>query len=116
MYEERRWGIYRVLDDTPSMQTVATASQRASHSKKRRTSAIRSTNIVQKSICSWRAKVSIFVLDGVEKRVKASDTVFILVEHYHAIKALTLRTFIEVQSGNSLVVENIERFEYNWKA
>ena len=32
-------------------------------------------------------------------------------EHYHAIKALTELTFIEVQCGNPLIDENIERFE-----
>lgn len=36
-----------------------------------------------------------------------------LVEHWHAIKALTELTFIEVQSGNPLIEEDIERKE--WK-
>lgn len=57
----------------------------------------------------------IFVLDGVEQRVKAGDTVNIPVEHYHAIKALTELTFIEVQCGNPLIEEDIERFEWEWK-
>ena len=34
------------------------------------------------------------------------------VEHYHAIKALTELTFIEVQCGNPLIEEDIERFEW----
>lgn len=38
-----------------------------------------------------------------------------LVEHWHAIKALTELTFIEVQSGNPLIEEDIERKEWNWK-
>lgn len=36
------------------------------------------------------------------------------VEHYHAIKAMTDLTFIEVQLSNPLVEEDIERFEYEW--
>ena len=43
--------------------------------------------------------------------MKAGDTVVIPVEHLHAITALV---FIEVQSGNPLVEEDIERFEWNW--
>ena len=57
----------------------------------------------------------IFVLDGEEKYVKAGDTVIIPVEHFHAIKALSRLTFIEVQSGNPLIEEDIERFDYQWK-
>lgn len=56
----------------------------------------------------------IFVLDGHEQKVKVGDTVVIPVEHWHAIKALTELTFIEVQSGNSLIEENIERTEWEW--
>ncbi len=57
----------------------------------------------------------IFVLDGQERRVKAGDTVVIPVEHWHAIKALTRLTFIEVQTGNPLVEEDIERCIFVWK-
>lgn len=57
----------------------------------------------------------IFVLDGKEQKVAAGDTVIITVEHWHAIKALSEFTFIEVQSGNTLVEEDIERKEWEWK-
>lgn len=36
------------------------------------------------------------------------------VEHYHAIKTTTDLTFIEIQLGNPLVEEDIQRFEYEW--
>ena len=52
------------------------------------------------------------MLDGYEQRVKAGDTVVIPGEHWHAIKALTELTFIEVQIGNPLVEEDIERKEW----
>lgn len=54
------------------------------------------------------------MLDGKKQRVKAGDTVVISVEYFHAIKAITPLTFIEVQSGNSLVEEDVERFEWKW--
>ena len=56
----------------------------------------------------------IFLLDGEERRVKAGDTVIIPLEHWHAIKAITELTFIEVQSGNPLIEDGIERTEWNW--
>ena len=56
----------------------------------------------------------IFVLDGEARRVKAGDTVIIPVEHKHSIKALTELSFIEVQMGNPLIEEDIERFDWDW--
>jgi mannose-1-phosphate guanylyltransferase len=56
----------------------------------------------------------LFVLDGEVRRVKAGDTVIIPVEHFHSIKALSELTFIEVQMGNPLIEEDIERFDWDW--
>ena len=53
-------------------------------------------------------------MDGKEQIVKTGDTVVIPVGHLHAVKAITPLTFIEVQSGNPLVEEDIERFEWKW--
>lgn len=113
MYEERRWGTYRVLDDTiyPDGHHALTKSITLKAGKN-----------ISYQIHHYRAETwtftqgeGIFVLDGVEQRVTAGDTVHIPVEHYHAIKALTELTFIEVQCGNPLIEEDIERFEWNWK-
>ena len=49
------------------------------------------------------------------RRVKAGDTVVIPVGHCHSIKALTELTFIEVQMGNPLIEEDIERFDWDWE-
>ena len=54
------------------------------------------------------------VLNNVNVVVKAGDTVVIPVEHRHTLKAITRLTFIEVQSGNPLIEEDIERTEWNW--
>ena len=67
--------------------------------------------------CSIAVHCLIFIYEyGEEKKVKAGDTVIIPVEHWHAIKALTELTFIEVQSGNPLIEEDIERTEWNWES
>lgn len=34
----------------------------------------------------------------------------------HAVKAMTDLLFIEVQSGDLLVEEDVERFDWNWKS
>ena len=113
MYEERRWGTYRVLDDTvyPDGNHSLTKSITLKAGKN-----------ISYQIHHHRAETwtftqgeGIFVLDGVEQHVKAGDTVHIPVEHYHAIKALTELTFIEVQCGNPLIEEDIERVEWDWK-
>lgn len=56
----------------------------------------------------------IFVLDGERSLVKGGDVMNIPLGHHHAIKAITDLTFIEVQIGNPLVEEDIERFEFKW--
>lgn len=113
MYEERRWGTYRVLDNTiyPDGHHALTKSITLKAGKNI------SYQIHHHGAATWTFTQGegIFVFNGVEQRVKAGDTVHIPVEHYHAIKALTELTFIEVQCGNLLIEEDIERFDYDWK-
>lgn len=113
MYEERRWGTYRVLDDTVYSD---------GHHALTKSITLKAGKNLSLQIHHHRSETwtftqgeGIFVLDGVEQRVKAGDTVHIPVDHYHAIKALTELTFIEVQCGNPLVEEDIEKSEWEWK-
>jgi mannose-1-phosphate guanylyltransferase len=113
MYEERRWGTYRVIDDAEYAD--------GNHSLTKSITLKEGKNISYQ-IHHHRSEVwtfvegeGIFALDGEEKRVSAGDTVVIPVEHYHAIKAITQLTFIEVQNGHPLIEEDIERFDYDWK-
>lgn len=113
MYEERRWGIYRVIDDTEYAD--------GNHSLTKSIT-LRPGKNISYQIHRHRSEVwtfvegqGIFVLDEEEKHVSAGDTVVISVGHYHAIKALTQLTFIEVQNGHPLIEEDIERFGYDWQ-
>lgn len=113
MYEERRWGTYRVLDDSIFAD---------GHHSLTKSITLNPGKNISYQIHHHRSEVwtfvegdGIFVLDGEEKYVKAGDTVIIPVEHFHAVKALSRLTFIEVQSGNPLIEEDIERFDYQWK-
>ena len=113
MYEERRWGTYRVIDDSEYAD--------GNHSLTKSITLKPGKNISyqlhhhRSEVWTFVEGEGIFVLDGEEKHVKAGDTVVIPLEHYHAIKAITQLTFIEVQNGNPLVEEDIERFDYQWK-
>lgn len=112
MYEERRWGTYRVIDDS--------TYEDGRHSLTKSITINPGKNISyqvhhhRSEAWTFVEGEGIFVLDGVEKRVKAGDTVVIPVNHHHAVKAISKLTFIEVQTGNPLVEEDIERSEWTW--
>lgn len=114
MYEERRWGVYRVLDDTHYAD--------GSHSLTKSITIAPGKNISyqvhhhRSEVWTFVEGEGLFVLDGQARRVKVGDTVVIPAEHFHAIKALTELTFIEVQYGNPLIEEDIERFDFDWEA
>ena len=112
MYEERRWGSYKVLDRTKGPDGVESLTK----------------NLFLKLGCNisyqrhrYREEVWTFVsgegslrLDGKERKVKAGDVVHIRKGELHGLKALTPLNLIEVQIGTRLVEEDIERIEMNW--
>ncbi|WP_302428859.1 sugar phosphate nucleotidyltransferase [uncultured Prevotella sp.] len=112
MYEERRWGTYRVLDNAEYEDGTRSLTK---------TIHLNAGKNISYQLHHHRSEVwtcvegeGIFVLDGERKNVKRGDVMNIPVEHLHAIKATTDLTFIEVQIGNPLVEEDIERFELDW--
>lgn len=112
MYEERRWGIYRVLDD--SYYADGRHSLTKSITLKEGKNISYQIHHHRSETWTFVQGEGIFVLDGKVQNVKAGDTVVIPVEHWHAIKALTELTFIEVQSGDPLIEDDIERTVWNW--
>lgn len=112
MYEERRWGTYRVLDRTKGPDGVESLTK----------------NLFLKAGCNisyqrhnFREEVWTFVsgrgsvrLEGGEKEVRAGDVVHIRRGELHGLKALTPLNLIEVQIGTRLVEEDIERLELTW--
>lgn len=112
MYEERRWGTYRVLDCTTYPDGLQSLTKSIT---------LKAGKNISYQIHHHRAEVwtivdgdGIFVLDGVERKVTRDDVLVIKKEHYHAIKAISDLTFIEVQTGNPLIEEDIERFSWEW--
>ncbi|AFV05148.1 Mannose-1-phosphate guanylyltransferase (GDP) [Dehalobacter sp. CF] len=113
MYEERRWGWYRVLDHTKyeDGQEVLT----------KRIGVIANNNISYQmhlrrtEIWTITKGEGEYILDHEVKKVKAGDVLKIPVGSKHAIKAITDLEFIEVQYGNELVEEDIIRICMTWE-
>lgn len=112
MYEERRWGTYRVLDDIEYEDGTRSLTKSIT---------LKAGKNISYQIHHHRGEIwtfvdgeGTFVLDGKRKKVKRGDVVNIPLGHFHAIKAITDLTFIEVQIGNPLIEEDIERFDFDW--
>lgn len=112
MFEERRWGEYKVVD------TAAFSDGFQSLTKQLK---INSGKGISYQVHRHRDEVWTFVdgrgelvLDGVRSEVGRGDTVTIRKGVKHAVRAVSDLTFIEVQSGDLLVEEDIERFDWVW--
>ena len=113
MYEERRWGTYRVLDDSEyadghhsltksiTLKEGKNISYQVHHQREEVWTIINGTGRV--------------VLSGEERMVKAGDVVHVRREQFHAIRAITDLYIIEVQSGDRLTEDDITRYPYNWE-
>ncbi len=112
MYEERRWGIYRVIDHTESADGYCSLTKRLSLNPGAALSYQKHT--YRDEVWTFVEGEGELVLDGERSHVKTGDTVVIKKGQLHALRAITPLTFIEVQTGSNLVEEDIERFEFEW--
>lgn len=113
MYEERRWGTYRVLSDVP----YADGSRSLTKTITLRPGKNISYQVHHKRDEVWTVVdgQGLFVLDGVQREVHRGDVLVIRKEQWHAIKAVDEPlTFIEVQIGCPLIEEDIERTTWDW--
>ena len=112
MYEERRWGEYKVIDSIEFPDGFcALTKQLTLHPGK---SISYQRHLCRTEVWTFISGEGEIVLDGVRKPVRRGDTVHIPQGQLHALLAITPLTFIEVQSGSNLVEEDIERFPYEW--
>ena len=113
MYEERRWGTYRVID----VSTYSDGTQSLTKSL-----TLKAGKGISYQLHNHRSEVwtiaegkGEFVLDGQRRPVSRGDVLNIPVGHKHCLRATTEDlTFIEVQLGKPLIEEDIERFEWEW--
>lgn len=113
MYEERRWGVYKVIDYMEFPDGFCSLTKQLTLNPGKSISYQRH---------SFRDEVWTFikgdgeiVIDGETRRIGRGDTIVIPKGVLHALRATTSLTFIEVQTGSNLVEEDIERFDWFWK-
>jgi mannose-1-phosphate guanylyltransferase len=112
MYEERRWGEYKVID------TIEFAD---GHKALTKQLIIKSGKNISYQVHNHRDEVWTFidgkgllVLDGKVQNVSRGDVINIKKGTKHAVKAIEDLRIIEVQSGDNLIEEDIIRFDWSW--
>lgn len=107
MYEEKRWGTYRVLDDTQYEDGHHSLTKSITVYPGKETSYQRHHN--RSEVWTVVEGEGWYALDGQVHPINAGEVAFIPVGHWHALKAKTRLTMIEVQTGHPLIEEDIER-------
>ncbi|MDE7160830.1 MAG: cupin domain-containing protein [Muribaculaceae bacterium] len=112
MYEERRWGEYKVIDSVEFPDGFCALTKQLT---------LRPGCSISYQRHNCRAEIWTFIdgegeiiLDGERRPVRRGDVIHIPVGMMHALRARTPLTFIEVQQGANLVEEDIERFPLTW--
>lgn len=112
MYEERRWGEYRVIDfvEFPDGFSALTKSLRLNPG----CSISYQEHTFRDEVWTFIDGEGEIVLNDERKKVERGMTIYIPKGMRHALRATTSLTFIEVQSGSNLVETDIVRFPYTW--
>lgn len=112
MYEERRWGWYRVLDFNKSEDGTEVLTKRLCVRKGKNLSyQMHNKRYEVWTIVKGEGE---FVLDDVIQSVKQGDVLRIPIRAKHGIKAHSELEFIEVQQGTELIEEDIIRLYMAW--
>jgi mannose-1-phosphate guanylyltransferase len=113
MYEERRWGWYRVLDYTKLEEGKEVLTKRIG---------IAAGKNLSYQLHDYRDEVwtiikgeGEFVLNDELRTIKPGDVIQIQAGDKHAVKALTDLEIIEVQTGSQLIEEDIVRLFMTWE-
>lgn len=113
MYEERRWGEYKVLDYVQYDDRTKSLTKHLM---------IQAGKSISYQMHNQRDEIWTIVdgsgellIDGELRKVGRGDVAYIKKGQKHAMRALTNLHFIEVQIGNELTEEDIERFDWKWE-
>lgn len=112
MYEERRWGEYKVLDynqyddenKSLTKHLMIRAGKSISYQKHNH----------RDEIWTIVDGVGELLIDGHVRNVRRGDVAYIVKGQLHAMRAVSDLQFIEVQIGRELSEDDIERFEWEW--
>ena len=113
MYERRGWGEYKVLDykihqdqnNSLVKELIISPGEHISYQRHKH----------RAEIWTFTEGIGELVLDDKVKKVHRGDVAVINAGVKHAIKGITELHIIEVQVGDELTEEDIERLDWNWK-
>ncbi|MGF7032832.1 mannose-1-phosphate guanylyltransferase [Paenibacillus mucilaginosus] len=112
MYEERRWGSYRVLDYKKFAEGQEILTKRMCIQAGKNISY--QLHLKRSEVWTIVSGEGEFILDENYRKVKAGDVLVIPVGGRHAIRAITDLEYIEVQRGSELVEEDNIRLYLEW--
>ncbi|UFJ42547.1 cupin domain-containing protein [Brevibacillus humidisoli] len=112
MFEERRWGWYRVLDYKTTTEREVLTKRLCIHAGKNISYQYHQMRSEVWTIVAGTGEVA---LDGHLYQVKPGDVLQIPVGAKHGVKAITELEVIEVQLGTKLVEEDIVRLYLSWE-
>jgi mannose-1-phosphate guanylyltransferase len=112
MFEERRWGEYRVIDYIQYGNGMRSLTK---HMTLRAGKSISyQTHVERDEIWTVVSGEGEVVLNGMIQPVSAGSVIHIPHGMLHCVRAWTDLHFIEVQIGTRLEEEDIERFDWEW--
>ncbi|AJY74599.1 sugar phosphate nucleotidyltransferase [Paenibacillus beijingensis] len=113
MYEERRWGHYKILDYSKQLngKEILTKKIQIKEGMNLSYHSHQNRNEVWTVTCGK----GVLVVDGVSSFVEEDFFIQIPAGKKHSIKALTDLEIIEIQSGSELTENDIERDLYLWE-
>jgi len=112
MYEERRWGWYRVLDHTVFEGGNEVLTKRLSLMVGKNFSY--QYHNQRSEVWTIISGEGLYAFNGVVCRVKPGDVLNIPIGAKHGLRAVSDLEFIEVQMGSTLVEEDIVRIYMTW--
>ncbi len=115
MYEERKWGEYKVLDYNQYGDSMKSLTKHLTISAGKHISYQR--HFQRDEIWTIVDGEGDLLIDDEIRHVKRGDVAYIRKGQKHALRAARSMDlqFIEVQIGSELVEDDIERFEWIWK-
>ncbi|WP_422123875.1 sugar phosphate nucleotidyltransferase [Planococcus sp. X10-3] len=113
MYEERRWGWYRVLENTKYPEGNAVLIKRLNITAGKNLSY--QLHYKRSEVWTVVKGEGIYVLNNQLRHIRAGDVIHNALGEKHALKAITDMEIIEVQTGSELVEEDIHRIAVDWE-
>ncbi|PGV53356.1 sugar phosphate nucleotidyltransferase [Bacillus sp. AFS037270] len=113
MYEERRWGWYRVLDYNKYEEQNEVLTKRIKISAGKNLSY--QYHKYRREVWTIVNGEGVLLLNNEFKVIRPGDIVEIPIGTKHAVKAVTDLEFIEVQTGTQLVEEDNHRIFLSWE-